>query len=232
MTTRPVPTIGERLARLGLPAGGITARRAVLPAPVQELHRRILADFAARGAPPDRAVVAGHAAAAGIDRAVGLEALTVMDLVAADPVTGTVTAAYPFSAAATRHRVRLATGVDVYAMCALDALGIPGMLGADAVIASTDPITGEAITVTRDNGRWTWRPATTVVLAAGLARADITGPEAAAADCSCPHINFHTGPDTAASYLRAHPGTGGETLTQPEAVEAAEHLFGRLMEAG
>ncbi|MGH3546890.1 MAG: organomercurial lyase [Pseudonocardiaceae bacterium] len=33
--------------------------------------------------------------------------------------------AYPFSAAPTRHRVRLATGVDTYAMCVIDALGIP-----------------------------------------------------------------------------------------------------------
>jgi len=36
---------------------------------------------------------------------------------------GQITVAYPFSAAPTRHRVRLGDRVDVYAMCAIDALG-------------------------------------------------------------------------------------------------------------
>ncbi|MFE4416059.1 organomercurial lyase [Streptomyces sp. NPDC056821] len=41
----------------------------------------------------------------------------------------------------TAHRVRLASGIEVSAMCAIDTLGIPDMLGPDVVITSTDPIT-------------------------------------------------------------------------------------------
>ena len=38
-------------------------------------------------------------------------------------------------------------------MCALDALGIPPMLGADAVITSADPLTSAPVTVTF-SGQW------------------------------------------------------------------------------
>jgi hypothetical protein len=42
---------------------------------------------------------------------------------------GTIRAAYPFSATQTPHRVRIAGGAEVWSMCAIDALGIPAMLG-------------------------------------------------------------------------------------------------------
>jgi hypothetical protein len=54
---------------------------------------------------------------------------------------GEIAAAYPFSGIPTSHHVTLASGVTVSAMCAIDALGIPAMLGTDAVITSIDPIT-------------------------------------------------------------------------------------------
>ena len=40
-------------------------------------------------------------------------------------------------------------------MCAIDALGIPAMLGQDVVITSQDPVTGEPVTGHRRPGRTT-----------------------------------------------------------------------------
>ena len=48
-------------------------------------------------------------------------------------------------------------------MCAIDALGIPAMLGTDAVITSSDPLTGEPVTVTFTGGRASWDPPGAVV---------------------------------------------------------------------
>ena len=49
-------------------------------------------------------------------------------------------------------------------MCAIDALGIPAMLGQDVVITSADPVTGEPVTVTAGPDRTTaWQPGRAVV---------------------------------------------------------------------
>jgi ketosteroid isomerase-like protein len=64
--------------------------------------------------------------------------------------TGRITAAYPFSALPTAHRVQIAGGASAYAMCAIDALGIAPMLGGKAVMQSADPSTGQPVTVTVD----------------------------------------------------------------------------------
>jgi hypothetical protein len=42
---------------------------------------------------------------------------------------GAVAVGYPFSRTPTRHRVQLAGTPPVWAMCAIDALGIPQMTG-------------------------------------------------------------------------------------------------------
>ena len=55
---------------------------------------------------------------------------------------GQIEVAYPFSRRSTGHTVHLTGHLPVAAMCAIDALGIPLMTGADGVIDSTDPTTG------------------------------------------------------------------------------------------
>ncbi|MQY36872.1 hypothetical protein SRB17_48740 [Streptomyces sp. RB17] len=52
---------------------------------------------------------------------------------------GRIRAAYTFSALPTAHQTRLADGIEVSAMCAIDALAAPDTLGTDAAIASADP---------------------------------------------------------------------------------------------
>ena len=77
--------------------------------------------------------------------------------------TGQITAAYPFSALPTPHRVQIAGHATVFAMCAIDALGISAMTGVPVVIESADPSTGQPITLNVDGASSTWDPGTAVV---------------------------------------------------------------------
>jgi len=225
----PTPdNLDARLARLGLPADGVKDRQAALPGPLRAFHRRLLGAFLTEAGPPATAVVARMAAELELDPRAALAALTAADMVHTDPATGMVSVAYPFSGRITLHRVALAGGPTVQAMCALDALGIPQMTRRDGRISSTDPTSGQPITVEVHGGAWRWQPAATVVLAATTAAA---GEECGAvADCCCPYINFHADPRDADAYRRTHLGMAGELLDQAEAVEAARRVFGGLLD--
>src|SRR5258708_32138108 len=94
----------------------------------------------------------------------------------------------------------MAGGGEVWSMCAIDALGIPAMLGRDVVITSKDPVTGEPVTVTAGPDRTTaWQPAGTVGYVGSRSR---SGP-AATACCETPH--FFTRTASARTLTRAHP---------------------------
>jgi Alkylmercury lyase len=219
-----------RLARLGLPARGAQDRQAALPGPLQAFHRALLGAFLAEAGPPALAAVGRLAAELQLEPQPALAALATADLVHADPVDGRVRVAYPFSGPPTPHRVELADGPGAYAMCALDALGIPQMTRRNGRIGSADPTSGQPITVTVDDqGSWQWQPATTVVLAGTSTIGDACG---SVADCCCPYINFHAGPRDADAYRQAHPGMAAELLSQADAVEAARRVFVGLLDPG
>jgi hypothetical protein len=220
--------LATRLARIGLPSGGVKDRLAVLPGPLRELHRRLLGAFLTEAGPPASAAeVAGMAAELDLDPQAALAALAAADAVHADPATARIRVAYPFSGRPTPHRVELAGGPTVHAMCALDALGIPQMTRRDGRVSSTDPASGRPIAVEVRGGAWRFEPATTVVLAATATGRDARG---TSADCCCPYVNFHVDPSSAEAYLQAHSGLAAELFDQAEAVEAAGRVFGRLLD--
>jgi len=171
-------------------------------------------------------MVAAIAAELDLDLHQALRALAAADLVHTDRASGQISVAYPFSGRPGPHRVQLDGGIQVQAMCALDALGIPQMTSHDAQISSTDPASGQPITVAFGGGDWRFEPAATVVLVA-TAAGGVCG---TVADCCCPHVNFHAGPQHARAYLQAHPGMAGEVLSQAEAVQVAWRNFGGLLE--
>jgi alkylmercury lyase-like protein len=218
--------LAVRLARLGLPAAGAQDRQAALPGPLQAFHRALLGAFLTDAGPPDLTVVGQLAAELELEPQAALAALAAADLVHTDPATRRVRVAYPFSGPPTPHRVELADRPTVYAMCALDALGIPRMTRRPARIRSTDPTSGQPITVQVDDQGWRWRPATTVVLAGTATMGDACG---SVADCCCPYINFHANPHDADTYRQAHPAMTAELLEQAEAVAAARWVFGGLL---
>lgn len=151
--TPAAEALAGRLARLG-PGAGVDGRQAVLPDPLQAFHRRLLKAFVTGTGAPDAAVVARRAAELGLDPEAALAALAAADLVHTDPATGSISIAYPFSGRPTPHRVELAGGPAVFAMCAVDALGIPQMLRRDGRISSVDPASGQPITAEVHDGLW------------------------------------------------------------------------------
>jgi hypothetical protein len=222
----PVPdALADRLARLGRGAG-VGGRQAVLPEVLRVFHQRLLGAFLIGTGPPDALVVAGLAAELGLDPPAALAALAAADLVHSDPAIGTIVIVYPFSGRPTPYQVELAGGPAVFAMCAVDALGIPQMLGRDARISSVDPTSGQPITVEVHAGVWRFQPATTVVLSGRTAAGDACD---TAAEWCCPYINLHTDPEAADTYRRAHPGMTSQLLGQAEAVQAAGQAFGGLL---
>jgi hypothetical protein len=218
--------LAVRLARLGLSTAGAQDRQAALPGPLQAFHRALLGAFLTNAGLLDRSMAGQLAAELELEPQAALAALAAADLVHIDLAAGHIRVAYPFSGAPTPHRVELADGPTVYAMCALDALGVPQMTRRDGRICSADPTSGRAITVEVDDQGWHWRPVTTVVLAGTASIGDACG---SVADCCCPYINFHASPGDADTYRQAHPAITAELLDQADAVAAARRIFGGLL---
>ena len=203
--------------------GSIAGRQHRLPGPLRELHRAVLRRFLATGTPPTARWLRQDAADAGLD------ASAVDELAAADAVhvvNGAVAVAYPLSGTPTPHRVELDGLPAVYAMCAIDALGLPAMAGRDGQITSADPADGTPVEVTVRNGTWSWTPAGTVVVAG---RATGCGTQCGSFEVMCPNTAFHASPRSARAYLSSHGNLDAQILDKDTAIEAGRLNFGALL---
>ena len=203
--------------------GGSAERQAGIPAPLRELHRAVLRQFLHTGVPPTREWLRTAAGSLGLGES------AIADLAAADLVhltDGVVRVAYPFSGTPTRQTVELDGLPAVYAMCAIDALGIPAMAARDGRIAATDPRDGSPVVVSVRNRSWTWTPATAVVR---YGQAGQSGPDQGSCEVMCPHTTFHVSRDSAQAYRAEHPGIETEILDQRAAVRLGRRIFGPLL---
>jgi len=143
------------------------------------------------------------------------------DLIQTDS-NGRLTVAYPFSRQPTRHRVTMHDGRSYYAMCAIDALGIPYMLNEHGELQAQEPDGQLVVRVTVDpKGEPTWTPTGAVAVAA-------FGDGCCLAQSACPHINLFASPNTAIRYLDAHV-LQGSILSITDATKAGQRLFGDLL---
>ncbi|MFC9625797.1 alkylmercury lyase family protein [Streptomyces sp. NPDC056930] len=200
-------------------------RRAPGERGLRAVHQAVLRHFAATGEAPEPADLAAAAATAGRTAADVLAELDSEDFLTLD-ADGRIRAAYPFSAVPTPHRLRLASGVEAWAMCAIDALGVAGMLHQDVTLASYDPVDGRPITVTFTGGTALWEPSDAVVFVGQRAK---SGP---AATVCCDALNFFADFTTAEAWTRQHPEVHGRITSQAEALRIAEQTFGPLLERG
>ncbi|MPZ21165.1 MAG: hypothetical protein GEV06_25190 [Luteitalea sp.] len=199
--------------------GEMQDSQAGLPPALQALHRATLRRCLDTGAAPSVTWLRQAAQDLTLDPTDAITRLAEVDLV---HVAGdAVMVAYPFSGRRTAHRVRLSGTPPLYAMCAVDALGIPTMTGRDGVIASSEG--GEVIRIERREGAWLWEPPSTVLL---YGRIDQDGPASA---CACPHIRFFASAEQAQAYLTANPEVRGPILDQDSAVEVGRRIFGPLL---
>jgi Alkylmercury lyase len=194
-----------------------------LTAAERELYRWILRTFAEHGRPPVGELF-DFASSLALDVEQALARLVQEDLVHRDPRDGAVVVAYPFSGTPTSHGVALGGGREVFAMCAVDALGIPFMLGEPAEIRSRDPVSGEEVTTRVEPGaRIDWRPRTAVVLWGG------TGSNGPSAATCCQFVHFFSSAQNVRAYLAERPLMTGEILAIPAAADAGRAIFGELL---
>jgi Alkylmercury lyase len=211
----------------------------------------MLAEFRARALPSDpaqrsvlRAILRSFATTGGAPALATLEPLVAGGREALDQVlvrlheqdviridaAGEVAVAYPFSAAPTRHQVRIGGDSDDSAveMCAIDALGIAAMVDRATRIESIDVTIGTPITVTMPAGRSDpgpahWIPADAVVFVGATSGG---GPSA---QCCCDYLNFFADHAAAIAWTREHPQVPGQILDPRQAEDLAVRLFGHLL---
>lgn len=198
------------------------ARTARLTEEEVALYHWILRSFA-RGVAPDMKTLATEADGISLDPETTLAKFAHEDLVHTDQL-GAVAVAYPFSGRPTAHRVRI-QGHEVYAMCAIDALGIAPMFGVPITIESTDPMSSDSVRVElRPDGEVSWKPEGAVVVAGSSC-------EGAAFRGCCHVLNFFSSRSNAESYLRERGEIRGMVISIPEAAEAGRCVFGNVFES-
>jgi hypothetical protein len=215
-------TQATELAVANLSRAWAPQRLARLSPAQRRVHQRILRGFVDAGRVTEAQLTA-WAREERLDPEETCGALAASDLVHLDPTSGAVGVAYPFSGSPTPHRVRLAGGSEVYAMCALDALGIAFMLDAPIEIVSKDPKTGEQIEVSvAPHGGSAWSPGDASVVV-GCELADTS------AACMCPQTHFTASTDRGHALLEEMDGSAA-LLSMPEAIETGRELFGNLLD--
>jgi hypothetical protein len=215
-------TVADALASAGIPESKVgPCRGERLGSAERELYVWMVRGFAG-GSPPSGPAIRTEAARLGLDSDQTQEKLTTEDLIHFDG-EGEITVAYPFSARPTRHRVRI-EGRTVFAMCAIDALGVAPMFERAIVIDSSDPLTNAEISIwLQPDGAGTWQPNEAVVVT-GRACAD-----GAAFKGCCQVLNFFASPANAERYLFEHGDVSGFPMTMPQAVEVGRAIFGAVL---
>jgi hypothetical protein len=189
----------------------------------RQVHQRILAGFVETGRALRHRDLAHFALGHGIELGPVFTELGDLDMVVFDD-RGEIRAAYPFSPSPTPIQVSWAGGPVVYAMCAIDALGMSAMLGRQVMITAAEPGTGHAVTVEVDRDRAQWSPGGAVVFVGSADSASCIS-----ADRSCGYINFFTSVRAAHSWADQHPDITGRTLAQARALRRGIAEFGTLM---
>lgn len=212
--------VSDLLALAGAPARDLQVRLRSLPPGMQVLHQRVLSHLAKTGQGPSQEQLAGWATEVGVALPSAVTELADAELLFTDSA-GDVIGGVPFAEQRTAHQVRIGDGPVVSANCAIDALGISAMLGADTDVTSVDPHTGEKVTANSRDGQWSWQPPAAVVFIGSAGPGRVT-------DTCCPVINFFTTTANALTYQQDHH-LQGTVLTFSEAVLAGKAAFGDML---
>ena len=185
----------------------------------RRVHRVLLEGLLEQGTLPDTGTLAAKAEVGPADLPARLRELAAADYLALDD-DRRVTCLYPLSPIPTSHAVAI-DGQRRYAMCAIDLLGIPAMLGRELALAGRCAACEAPIALRVRPGELTMAdPATTLV----VARRDEAEP---AVTACCPFTVFACGPTHAEQVAEQTPGT--RVLPLDHALVHAEALFGDLL---
>jgi hypothetical protein len=204
-------SIVERLARAALSPEESALRKAILTA------------FAEKGNAPSVHAVAHTLARPVEDVLEGFRKLAAYDLIVWREDEARILSAYPFSGVPTAHQVLIDGHNRLYAMCAIDALGVPFMLGQGARIRSTCFFCQQPVTVEVHGGSLQEAsPLTTVVW---FSERD----GCCVAEVRCPLMNFFCHEGHLHAWLTTSPDERGTALSVREAVDVGRAVFGELL---
>jgi hypothetical protein len=201
----------------------VASRASRLSGPARQVHSAVLDAFTATGRPPSADDLERLIRAGGGDPNRVRAELSDADVLAFS-ADGEIRAAYPFSPAPTAIRVSWAGSPTVYAMCAIDALGMSAMLGRPVTITAAEPDTGREITVTVDADHARWRPRSAVVFAGEAGDANCLS-----VDRCCGYISFFATARSARAWARRHPEITGKVLRRGWALRTGIDEFGTLL---
>jgi hypothetical protein len=196
-----------------------TVDEAALAAHHRRVHRALLEAVLQTGRVPSASVLADQLGATAEAIRASLRVLAAADYLGLD-VGGRVTCLYPFSVTPTPQTV-LVEGAPRFAMCAIDALGIPAMLDRELDIEGRCAVCDAAIMLRVRPGAIV---ATTPLTAMVVARRDEAEPAFAAC---CPYTVFVCGQEHAEQFT--HRVSGTQALSLAEAWRRAEEIFGSLL---
>ena len=189
-----------------------------LPETVRRLHRALLDALLTTGEAPSRESLADRLAVEPDGLSAALHELAAADYAAFDG-SGRLTCLYPLSPSPTLH-LAIIDGQRRHAMCAIDLLGIPVMLGRELALEGRCAACAAPIALRVRPGAVTMaEPASALV----VARRDEAEP---AVTACCPFTVFACGPAHAARLATAMPGT--RVLPLAAALAHAEMLFGEF----
>ena len=224
MSTDVTPDVAAALSAAAIPQFKVgPGRHARLTDSERELYFWILRRFAENGR-PSGAETRESAERFGLDADSALATLAKEDLVHTDR-DREITVAYPFSGRTTDHIVRLEGGHEVYAMCAIDALGIAPMFDQSIEIVSRDPLTRDRIGVALGpDSTASWTPEEAVVVCG-------TGGAGESCCSCCPVLNFFASSENGERWLETRPDVRGYVMSMREAIAAGRAVFGDVLAA-
>jgi hypothetical protein len=115
--------------------------------------------------------------------------------------------------------------------CALDGLMLPLLADRDGTLTTSDPVSGQSMSVrVSPSGRHA-ASHPSAVLALGVSPGAGAADDAASDvdrfhECACPHINLFTDHDAYHRWAEDHPSVASLELTLPRALDLAARLVG------
>lgn len=202
------PKVDEAMSAL-LSEARLAARWSELPPAVRDAHHRILRAYIADGAPLDISEFPTEIRAE----------LSQRDLVHIRD--GKIALAYPFSTAATDFAVR-AAGVEMHAVCAIDALGVAAMIRRETEVSCLCPVcrTSMALTIAADG-----LAITNVTDRAARVWTGVMEVGSCAADSQCTSMRMFCSPEHLEVWRSDRPGMRGFDLTLEEGVQLGAAIF-------
>jgi DNA-binding transcriptional regulator YhcF (GntR family) len=154
-----------------------------------------------------------------------LDELEREDAIFRDKKNGKIIAAYPYSSIRTQHRVTFVDGTKVWAMCAIDALGIHFMTGRDITIESVSPLSDLPIKIRLEKGQIAYVDPPEVIVWNTEKGPD----EIHYAITSCLCTNFFSSGEILKEWRQHTEGIKGTALSLPDAIKQSKKSFGDLL---